>query len=105
MDIAVFVGFAASGPIANNIYYAVSGFYRYDNGPLVTGFPTEGYQLRGNFKRSFDSGEFKIYWQAINDKDIPEIQGVVLVVATAFVLINLVVDIIYAYLNPKIRLS
>ena len=43
--------------------------------------------------------------QAINDKDIPEIQGVVLVIATAFVLINLVVDIIYAYLNPKIRLS
>jgi peptide/nickel transport system permease protein len=43
--------------------------------------------------------------QAINDKDIPEIQGVVLVIATAFVLINLVVDVIYAYLNPKIRLS
>jgi outer membrane receptor protein involved in Fe transport len=61
--------FAASGPIANNLYYAVSGFYRYDNGPVVTGFPTDGYQLRGNFKRTFDSGEFKIYWQAINDKD------------------------------------
>jgi peptide/nickel transport system permease protein len=43
--------------------------------------------------------------QAINDKDIPEIQGVVLVVATAFVLINLTVDIVYAYLNPKVRLS
>src|SRR5580700_11203359 len=43
--------------------------------------------------------------QAINDKDIPEIQGVVLVVATTFVLINLIVDIVYAYLNPKIRLS
>jgi peptide/nickel transport system permease protein len=43
--------------------------------------------------------------QAINDKDIPEIQGVVLVVATCFVFINLVVDVIYAYLNPKIRLS
>lgn len=42
--------------------------------------------------------------QAINDKDIPEIQGVVLVVATAFVLINLVVDVIYGYLNPKVRL-
>ena len=43
--------------------------------------------------------------QAINDKDIPEIQGVVLVVATCFVFINLAVDVIYAYLNPKIRLS
>ena len=61
--------FAASGPLAQNLYYAVSGFYRYDNGPLVSGFPTEGYQLRGNFKRTFDSGEIKIYWQAIDDKD------------------------------------
>ncbi|MDB6088835.1 MAG: TonB-dependent receptor [Gammaproteobacteria bacterium] len=61
--------FAASGPIANNLYYAVSGFYRYDNGPLVTGFPTDGYQLRGNLKRQFDSGEVKIYFQAIDDKD------------------------------------
>lgn len=42
---------------------------------------------------------------AINDKDIPEIQGVVLVVATAFVVINLVVDIVYGYLNPKVRLG
>jgi peptide/nickel transport system permease protein len=42
---------------------------------------------------------------AINDKDIPEIQGVVLVVATAFVFINLVVDVIYGYLNPKVRLG
>ena len=42
---------------------------------------------------------------AINEKDIPEVQGVVLVVATAFVLINLAVDVIYAYLNPKVRLS
>src|SRR5271154_2646873 len=43
--------------------------------------------------------------QAINEKDIPEIQGVVLVVAVSFVLINLVVDVIYAYLNPKVRLA
>jgi peptide/nickel transport system permease protein len=43
--------------------------------------------------------------QAIEEKDIPEIQGVVLVVATAFVLINLAVDIVYAYLNPKVRLA
>jgi iron complex outermembrane receptor protein len=72
--------FAASGPLAQNLYYAVSGFYRYDNGPLVSGFPTDGYQLRGNFKRTFDSGEFKIYWQAIDDKvqfygDIPLTSG------------------------------
>lgn len=43
--------------------------------------------------------------QAIQEKDIPEIQGVVLVVATAFVIINLIVDVLYGYLNPKVRLA
>jgi len=42
--------------------------------------------------------------QAISEKDLPVIQGVVLITATAFVLINLIVDVIYGYLNPKIRL-
>jgi iron complex outermembrane recepter protein len=61
--------FAASGPITEGLYYALSGFYRYDNGPLDTGFPTEGYQIRGNFKKVFDSGEVKLYFQGIDDKD------------------------------------
>jgi ABC-type dipeptide/oligopeptide/nickel transport system permease component len=43
--------------------------------------------------------------QAISEKDLPVIQGVVLITATAFVLINLIVDVIYGYLNPKIRLA
>ena len=43
--------------------------------------------------------------QAIAEKDLPVIQGVVLITATAFVLINLVVDVLYGYLNPKIRLA
>jgi iron complex outermembrane recepter protein len=60
--------FAASGPLANSFYYALSGFYRYDNGPLSTGFPTEGYQIRGNLKKVFDSGEMKFFFQAIDDK-------------------------------------
>jgi peptide/nickel transport system permease protein len=42
--------------------------------------------------------------QAISEKDLPVIQGVVLITATAFVLINLIVDVLYGYLNPKIRL-
>lgn len=60
--------FAASGPLANGFYYALSGFYRYDNGPLSTGFPTEGYQIRGNLKKVFDTGEMKFFFQAIDDK-------------------------------------
>jgi peptide/nickel transport system permease protein len=43
--------------------------------------------------------------QAISEKDIPEIQGVVLVVAVSFIIINLIVDVIYGYLNPKVRLA
>jgi peptide/nickel transport system permease protein len=43
--------------------------------------------------------------QAISSKDLPVIQGVVLVTAVIFVLVNLVVDIGYAYLNPKVQLT
>lgn len=43
--------------------------------------------------------------EAISVKDLPPIQGVVLVTAVAFVLINLVVDIVYGFLNPKVRLG
>jgi iron complex outermembrane recepter protein len=59
---------AVSGPLANGFYYALSGFYRYDNGPLATGFPTEGYQFRGNLKKVFDTGEMKLFFQVIDDK-------------------------------------
>lgn len=40
---------------------------------------------------------------AILDKDFPLVQGVVLVVATSYVLVNLVVDLIYALVDPRIR--
>lgn len=40
---------------------------------------------------------------SIEQRDYPVIQGVVLFVALAFVLINLLVDILYAYLDPRIR--
>jgi peptide/nickel transport system permease protein len=42
---------------------------------------------------------------AIEQRDYPIIQGVVLFVAIAFVLINLFVDVLYAYLDPRIRYS
>lgn len=44
--------FAFQGPLAENTYYAVSGFYRYDEGPIETGQPTEGFALRGNIQRT-----------------------------------------------------
>lgn len=42
---------------------------------------------------------------AINDRDFPVVQGVVLVVATGFVLINIMVDVIYSLLDPRIRVG
>ncbi|KAF2517532.1 ABC transporter permease [Flavobacterium salilacus subsp. salilacus] len=43
--------------------------------------------------------------EALNTLDLPVIMGAVLVIATTFVIINILVDIIYAYLDPKIRLE
>jgi peptide/nickel transport system permease protein len=40
---------------------------------------------------------------AVVRRDFPIIQGMMIVLATAYVLVNLVVDIAYAYLDPRIR--
>jgi len=42
---------------------------------------------------------------AIGNRDVPVIQGVVLVVAVGFVLVNIVVDVLYAVLDPRIRVG
>lgn len=44
-------------------------------------------------------------YRAISTRDIPLIQGSVLLIAVTFVLINLLVDVVYAYLDPRIRYS
>jgi peptide/nickel transport system permease protein len=41
--------------------------------------------------------------QAILQRDFPLVQGCVLIVALTFVLVNLVVDLLYAWLDPRIR--
>jgi peptide/nickel transport system permease protein len=43
--------------------------------------------------------------QSILDKDIPVLRGTVLLVACGYVLINLLVDLTYGWLDPRIRLS
>lgn len=42
---------------------------------------------------------------AITSRDLPVIQGVVLLVAVLFVFTNLLVDILYGVLNPKVRVT
>ena len=38
-------------------------------------------------------------------KDFPLVQGAVLFVATAYVLINVLVDLAYAFVDPRIRVA
>ncbi|MGC8838414.1 MAG: ABC transporter permease [Anaerolineae bacterium] len=40
---------------------------------------------------------------AVEQRDIPIVQGVLLVFGTAFVLINLIVDVLYSVIDPRIR--
>jgi ABC-type dipeptide/oligopeptide/nickel transport system permease component len=42
---------------------------------------------------------------AIKNRDFPMIQGAVLLIATAFALINLMVDLLYATFDPRIRFA
>jgi peptide/nickel transport system permease protein len=42
---------------------------------------------------------------AVNQRDYALLQGVVLVVAAGYVVVNLLVDVAYSLLNPRIRVS
>lgn len=42
---------------------------------------------------------------AVNQRDYPVLQTVVLLVTFTFMLINLIVDILYTYLDPRLRVS
>jgi ABC-type dipeptide/oligopeptide/nickel transport system permease component len=42
---------------------------------------------------------------AIESRNYPVLQGGILFVALIFVVVNLLVDVSYAFLNPRIRLS
>ncbi|WP_028972827.1 ABC transporter permease [Spirochaeta cellobiosiphila] len=47
----------------------------------------------------------KWIYGAIEARDYPSVQGGIIFISVAFVLINLAVDILYSYINPKIRLK
>lgn len=42
--------------------------------------------------------------QALQNRDFPLVQAIVLLAATTFVVVNMLVDIAYAVLNPRVRL-
>jgi peptide/nickel transport system permease protein len=47
----------------------------------------------------------KLMIDAVANRDYPVIQGAVLVTVTAYVVVNFLVDVSYAYLNPRVRLT
>jgi peptide/nickel transport system permease protein len=51
------------------------------------------------------TGVGKTLVEGISSRDYPLVQGFTVVIAFAFVLVNLAVDILYGYLDPRIRLS
>jgi len=50
-------------------------------------------------------GVGRLVYTAIGQRDIPVVQAAVVFFALVFVTLNLVVDILYAYLDPRIRLN
>jgi peptide/nickel transport system permease protein len=47
----------------------------------------------------------RLILEAVFTRDYPVVQGVVLITASAYVLINLLVDVSYSLLNPRIRIK
>ena len=47
----------------------------------------------------------RLTYNAVAARDYPVIQGAVLLIAALFLLINLIVDVLYAVVDPRIRLS
>jgi peptide/nickel transport system permease protein len=47
----------------------------------------------------------KLIVEAVFQRDFPVIQGVILVTTTAYIIVNLLVDLLYSVLNPRIRIA
>ena len=45
----------------------------------------------------------RLLQDAIKARDYPIIQGLIIVLSVIYIMVNLAVDVIYAYLDPRIR--
>jgi peptide/nickel transport system permease protein len=50
-------------------------------------------------------GNGQLLVTSIFNRDFPVVQGLVVVIATVFILVNVVVDVVYALIDPRIRLG
>ncbi|MFB7459293.1 MULTISPECIES: ABC transporter permease [unclassified Streptomyces] len=78
-------------------------------GPIVTLFGLDlGYLLGGAIitEQTFSlHGIGALSVKAVRDNDLPMLLGVVLVAAAAIVVFNIVVDAVYAVIDPRVRLA
>ena len=51
------------------------------------------------------AGAGTMLFEAITARDFPIIQGFTVVIAAGYVILNLIIDISYAYIDPRIRLE
>ncbi|PEN04995.1 hypothetical protein CRI93_14130 [Longimonas halophila] len=61
--------FNTNGPLGENLRYNLGGFYRYDEGPVVSGLATRGLQLKGNLTYLQDNGYIRIYAKYLDDRN------------------------------------
>jgi peptide/nickel transport system permease protein len=47
----------------------------------------------------------RLLYEGIFQRDFPLVQGVVVMIGIMFIVVNLIVDILYAYIDPRIRLT
>jgi peptide/nickel transport system permease protein len=45
----------------------------------------------------------KLTLDAVNSRDFPVVQGAVILIAVFFITINLLVDLLYAFADPRVR--
>jgi peptide/nickel transport system permease protein len=50
-------------------------------------------------------GMGRLVVQSISRRDYPVIQGAVMVIAMTYVFVNLIVDVLYVYIDPRVRLG
>jgi peptide/nickel transport system permease protein len=48
-------------------------------------------------------GVGRLAYQAIKGRDFPLIQGIIIIFVGLFVVLNLTIDILYCYMDPRIR--
>jgi peptide/nickel transport system permease protein len=51
------------------------------------------------------AGAGTMLFEAITARDFPIIQGFTVVIATGYVILNLIVDVSYGYFDPRVRLE